>query len=79
MVQKRHYGLPKPYTFERGNYLVNLNQKVENNSGNNWSASEYLQLTHAEHHARWKLMLAGDVAYTGAAYYNDKYIKVSFR
>jgi len=39
----------KTFTFERGNYLVKQSQKVDNNSGNNWSASEYLQLSHAEH------------------------------
>ncbi|MGK0271099.1 MAG: YidC/Oxa1 family membrane protein insertase [Cocleimonas sp.] len=67
----------KTFTFERGNYLVKKSQKVDNNSGNNWSASEYLQLSHAEH-TRDGSLLAGDVAYTGAAYYNEKYIKVSF-
>ena len=67
----------KTFTFERGNYLIKQNQKIENNSGNDWSASEYLQLTHAEH-TRNGSLLAGDVAYTGAAYYNEKYIKVSF-
>ena len=67
----------KTFTFERGNYSVNKSQKVDNNSGSNWSASEYLQLTHAEH-TRNGSLLAGDVAYTGAAYYNEKYIKVSF-
>ena len=67
----------KTFTFERGNYLIKKSQKIDNNSGNNWSASEYLQLTHAEH-TRDGSLLAGDVAYTGAAYYNEKYIKVSF-
>ena len=67
----------KTFTFERGSYLIKQNQKVENNSGSNWSASEYLQLSHAEH-TRNGSLLAGDVAYTGAAYYNEKYIKVSF-
>ncbi len=67
----------KTFIFERGNYLVKKSQKVDNNSGNNWSASEYLQLTHAEH-TRSGSLLAGDVAYTGAAYYNEKYIKVKF-
>ncbi|MEH6456147.1 MAG: membrane protein insertase YidC [Cocleimonas sp.] len=67
----------KTFTFERGNYLIKQSQKIDNNSGNNWSASEYLQLSHAEH-TRNGSLLAGDVAYTGAAYYNEKYIKVSF-
>lgn len=67
----------KVFTFERGKYSVKKSQKVNNNSENNWSASEYLQLSHAEH-TRDGSLLAGDVAYTGAAYYNDKYIKVSF-
>jgi len=67
----------KTFTFKRGEYLVQQSQKVDNNSGNSWSASEYLQLSHAEH-TRDGSLLAGDVAYTGAAYYNEKYIKVSF-
>lgn len=74
---KNGVSVTKTYTFERGNYLVKQSQKVVNNSGNNWSASEYLQLTHAKHTRKGSL-LAGDVAYTGAAYYNEKYIKVSF-
>ena len=67
----------KTFTFKRGEYLVKQSQKIQNESGNNWSGSEYLQLTHAEH-TRDGSLLAGDVAYTGTAYYNDKYNKVSF-
>jgi len=67
----------KTFTFKRGNYLVDLNQKIENTSGRDWSASEYVQLTHGKHERDGSL-LAGDVAYTGAAYYDEKYIKVGF-
>ena len=74
---KNGINVTKTFVFERGNYLVKKSQKVDNNSGNNWSASEYLQLSHGEHERDGSL-LAGDVAYTGAAYYNEKYIKVSF-
>lgn len=67
----------KTFSFERGKFLVKQSQVVSNQSQDNWAASEYLQLTHAEH-VREGSLLAGDVAYTGAAYYNEKYIKVSF-
>ncbi|MCL4108289.1 UNVERIFIED_CONTAM: hypothetical protein GTU68_065317 [Idotea baltica] len=67
----------KTFTFTRGAYLVKQIQKIQNDSGDNWSGSEYLQLTHAEH-TRDGSLLAGDVAYTGTAYYNEKYNKVSF-
>jgi YidC/Oxa1 family membrane protein insertase len=67
----------KTFSFERGKFLVKQTQQVNNQSNESWVASEYLQLTHAEH-VRKGSLLAGDVAYTGAAYYNEKYIKVSF-
>jgi YidC/Oxa1 family membrane protein insertase len=67
----------KTFFFERGKFLIKQTQQVNNQSGQNWVASQYLQITHAEHIRKGSL-LAGDVAYTGAAYYNDKYIKVSF-
>lgn len=67
----------KTFIFERGKFLIKQIQKVENQSNNAWVASEYLHLTHGEH-VREGSLLAGDVAYTGAAYYNEKYIKVSF-
>ena len=67
----------KTFTFERGKFLVKQSQQVNNQSNDSWVASEYLQITHAEH-VRKGSLLAGDVAYTGAAYYNEKYIKVSF-
>ena len=67
----------KTFTFKRGKFLVKQSQQVNNQSNDSWVASEYLQITHAEH-VRKGSLLAGDVAYTGAAYYNEKYIKVSF-
>ena len=67
----------KIFTFERSKFLVKLTQKINNQSNQDWAGSEYLQLTHAEH-VRSGSLLAGDVAYTGSAYYNEKYIKVSF-
>ncbi|MGV6861489.1 MAG: membrane protein insertase YidC, partial [Putridiphycobacter sp.] len=67
----------KAYTFKRGEFLVELSQTVDNQSPNSWVGNEYLQITHGEF-VRKGSILAGDIAYTGAAYYNDKYIKVSF-
>lgn len=67
----------KTFIFTRGKYVAQLSQTINNQSENAWIGSQYLQITHGEHERSGSL-LAGDVAYTGAAYYNDKYIKVSF-
>jgi len=67
----------KTFTFERGKFLIIQSQHINNQSPAPWVGSEYLQLTHEEH-SRGGSLLAGDIAYVGAAYYNEKYIKVSF-
>lgn len=67
----------KTFTLTRGDFLIKVSQTVDNQSPNSWVGNEYLQLTHGEH-VRKGSLLAGDIAYTGAAYYNDKYIKVKF-
>lgn len=67
----------KEYTFKRGKFVVNQTQTVENQSNDDWIGSQYLQLTHGEHKRKGSL-LGGNIAYVGAAYYNDKYIKVKF-
>ena len=67
----------KRYIFERGKFLIHLEQQINNQSQKPWVGNEYLQLTHGEHKRKRNIM-SGAVAYVGAAYYNDKYSKISF-
>lgn len=67
----------KTFVFERGNFLVNLSQQVNNQTANAWTGSEYSQLTH-NGQTKSGSLLGGAIAYIGSAYYNEKYIKVSF-
>ncbi|HIO96954.1 MAG TPA: membrane protein insertase YidC [Leucothrix sp.] len=67
----------KTFNFERGKFLVNQTQQVNNQSPNAWTGSEYSQLTHSGATTSGSL-LGGSIAYVGPAYYHDKYIKVSF-
>ena len=67
----------KTFTFERGKFLVNQSQQLNNQTQNVWTGSEYSQLTH-NGQTKSGSLLGGAIAYIGAAYYNEKYIKVSF-
>ncbi|KOR29310.1 hypothetical protein TI04_08955, partial [Achromatium sp. WMS2] len=68
----------KEFTFRRGSYLIELQQKIENNSSQPWPIRSYVQLR------RTKPSDSKDGSYgstyTGAAYYNskDKYKNLSF-
>ena len=79
LVWKSNNGITvvKTLTFNRGKFLVKQTQKIDNQSSTPWVGAEYLQITHGTH-VREGSLLAGDVTYTGGAYYNEKYIKVSF-
>lgn len=66
----------KTYTFTRGKFLVDVEQKVNNTSGTTWSGSEYHQLTHGTPEDTG--MGLTSVSYVGGAYYDDKYVKVDF-
>jgi len=68
----------KIFTFERGNFALKLHTTVDNQSPNAWIGSEYMQLTHGKNTKKRKMFGGGAITYTGPAYYNDKYIKVSF-
>jgi hypothetical protein len=57
----------KTYTFHRGSFLVELNQRVENNSANDWQGGQYRQFQRTPP----KLLAnsyfgSGVVTYTGA-------------
>lgn len=66
----------KTYRFKKGNYLVDVQHKVLNNSGSDWQGSEYRQIQRSRPLTESKLL----VTYTGGVYYNEeeKYTKVSF-
>ncbi len=67
----------KTFYFERGAFLIKQIQQVNNQMDVAWTGRQNLLISHGEHE-RDGSIFAGDVAYTGAAYYNNKYIKVSF-
>ncbi len=66
----------KTFRFKPGNYLVDVQHTVTNNSGSDWQGSEYRQIQRSRPLTESKLL----VTYTGAVYYNeeDKYTKFSF-
>jgi len=68
----------KTFHFERGKFLVTQQQKINNDSQENWLGSEYAQLTHGDVKSKGSLLGGSAIAYVGAAYYHDKYIKVKF-
>ena len=66
----------KTYHFKRGNYLVEVNHRVENNSQQDWQGSEYRQIQRTRPLDESRLLYT----YTGSVYYNEetKYEKVDF-
>ena len=66
----------KRYIFQKGSFLIRVEQTIDNQSGALWKGSSYQQLTHSPKNKSNGMM--GIQAYTGAAYYNNKYEKISF-
>lgn len=66
----------KTYRFKRGDYLVDVQHKIVNNSATDWQGSEYRQIQRTRPLSESKLIYT----YTGAVYYNevDKYTKFDF-
>jgi len=66
----------KTYEFKRGDYLINLNHRVINQSNTEWVGSQYRQLQRSRPLETSKLLYT----YTGAVVYNDeiKYEKIDF-
>ena len=66
----------KTYTFKRGSYLVNVDYQIENKGAETWTGSQYKQLRHSyvDGERSWLRL----PTYTGAAYYDTKYEKLSF-
>ncbi|SIT69668.1 protein translocase subunit yidC [Ectothiorhodosinus mongolicus] len=64
----------KTYTFRRGDFLIGLEHLVENNSNQDWIGRQYRQLRHGPTPPRDSWFL---YTFTGAAYFDDKYVKES--
>lgn len=66
----------KSFVFKRGDYLLDVKQQVENNSGKNWIGNQYRQLSRTE--AKRESMFL--YTYTGGVIYSqeEKYEKINF-
>lgn len=69
----------KAYRFKRGQFDIEVNHLVKNNSPEAWSALEYSQLQHGPAVTNRNLITSGVQAYEGGAYYWDnKYEKLAY-
>ena len=65
----------KIYTFKRGSYLLGIEHLVKNNSDTTWVGRQYRQLRRGQiDEEDFRLLYT----FTGAAYYDGKYNKLSF-
>jgi len=66
----------KTYRFRRGDYLIDVNHRVENNTESDWQGSQYRQIQRSRPLSESRIL----ITYTGAVYYNEveKYEKVDF-
>ena len=64
------------YEFKRGDYLIEVKHRVENNTGQDWQGSQYRQIQRTRPLSQSRIL----ITYTGAVYYNEevKYEKVDF-
>jgi len=70
----------KIYTFRRGSFLVELNQRVENGSTGDWQGSQYRQFQRTPPKTSNSYFSGGVVTYTGAVISTpeQRYEKISF-
>jgi YidC/Oxa1 family membrane protein insertase len=66
----------KTYEFRRGDYLIDVRHRVENNSNEDWQGSQYRQIQRTRPLTKSRIL----ITYTGAVYYNEevKYEKIDF-
>ena len=66
----------KTYEFKKGDYLIEVNHRVENNTDQDWQGSQYRQIQRTRPLSKSRIL----ITYTGAVYYNEevKYEKVDF-
>ncbi|GAW87264.1 YidC/Oxa1 family membrane protein insertase [Bathymodiolus platifrons methanotrophic gill symbiont] len=68
----------KTYTFTRGSYVIGLDQKIDNQSANDWTGRQYTQLLRVPHSdGKGNTFIR---TYSGAVVYTeeDKYQKIDF-
>ncbi len=70
----------KTYTFERGSFLVELNQRVENGSASDWQGGQYRQFQRTPPKTTNSFFGGGVITYTGAVISTpeQRYEKISF-
>ncbi len=70
----------KVYTFQRGSFLVELNQRVENGSASDWKGSQYRQFQRTPPKTGGSFFGGGVITYTGAVISTpeQRYEKISF-
>jgi YidC/Oxa1 family membrane protein insertase len=70
----------KSYTFRRGSFLVELNQRVENGGAGDWQGSQYRQFQRTPPKATSSFFGSGVITYTGAVISTpeERYEKISF-
>jgi len=66
----------KTYEFKKGDYLIEVKHRVENNTNQDWQGSQYRQIQRSRPLSQSRIL----ITYTGAVYYNEevKYEKVDF-
>ena len=64
----------KIYTFRRGRYVVDIEHRIENRSSEDWVGRQYRQIRRSQDDEGMNLLYT----FTGAAYYDGKYNKLSF-
>ena len=70
----------KTYTFRRGSFLVELNQRVENGSASDWQGGQYRQFQRVPPKVTSSFFGSGVITYTGAVISTpeQRYEKISF-
>ena len=70
----------KTYTFQRGSFLVELNQRVENGSASDWQGGQYRQFQRTPPKTSNSFFGGGVITYTGAVISTpeQRYQKISF-
>ncbi|WP_405225341.1 membrane protein insertase YidC [Lentisalinibacter sediminis] len=67
----------KIYRFERGSYIIPLEQRVTNGTGETWAAAPYGQIAHRMHAQERSMFDVATYSYDGPVLYNgDKYEKI---
>ncbi|MEJ2603906.1 MAG: membrane protein insertase YidC [Gammaproteobacteria bacterium] len=67
----------KSYRFERGSYIIPMEQRVENGTGTPWTAAPYAQIAHRMHSQKRSMFDVATYSFDGPVLYNgSKYEKI---